>query len=137
MQFPIPTPRALPAAWGLESRAVPRRARALLGEALRPGVGEGRGCLSPLVPLAVPALGKGRRGRGAGARSLLQIAGSARGTGLLCGRFLPAFAVGWELTDGHCCTRSDQTPSSPRDLELSSALYLFIFNSLSISPNEV
>lgn len=84
---------------------------------------EGRRCLS---------LGKGRRGKkGRGSLSVPPKShAQPAGLGCYCGRFSTC-------PHSHCCARSDQTPPSPRDLQLSSPLYLFISNSLSISPNEV
>lgn len=120
-----PDPRAVPClprgAW------IRARCRAELGhcwgsaQTSRRGRKAGAAC-RPRVPRC-PFAGEGAAGaRGRGALSLPKIAGSARGTGLLCGRCLPAFAAGWELTDGHPI----KTPH-PRVISSSRALFIYLF----------
>lgn len=123
VQFLKPTCRALPAAWGLISRTLglPEEPRDLAWG--RSQAWRGSAAVPPASHLAAAPAGEGAAGAGA-------LPPSPKS---LSERFLPAGRAGWELTDSHCCARSDQTSLSP--LSLFILFYLFI--SLLIPPNVV
>lgn len=121
-----PTCRALPAARGSISRTVPRRGLALPEQRLSPRVGEGaRACGDALQPPWHLAAGEGR-----GAPPLPKIARSARGSGLLSERLLPARPAGRERADGGA-GRGASKPPQPRAFARS----LFFFPPLNFSFN--